>query len=109
NVPITEVRATGGGARSRFWREMQADLFGVEMVTINATEGPAFGAALLAGVGVGVFSSVEEASAKTTRRVETTRPDPARGEIYRRQYRLYRRLYPALAPLFRANAGATEG
>ncbi|MCL6614243.1 MAG: xylulokinase, partial [Firmicutes bacterium] len=90
DVPITEVRATGGGARSRLWRQIQADLFDVEMVTINATEGPAFGAALLAGVGTGVYPSVEEASAATTRRVETTRPDPGRGEIYWRQYQIYR-------------------
>lgn len=103
-VPIAEIRASGGGGRSRLWREIQADLFGAEMVTINAAEGPAFGAALLAGVGTGIYPGVEEACAAAIARVETTAPDPARGEIYRRQYEIYRRLYPALAPLFAGNA-----
>ncbi|MGE5549456.1 MAG: xylulokinase [Bacteroidota bacterium] len=103
-VPVAEIRATGGGARSKLWREMQADLYGAEMVTINASEGPAFGAALLAGVGAGVYASVEEASAKTVSRVESTKPDRERGERYRRQYGIYRKLYPVLAPLFAENA-----
>ena len=52
-VPITQVRASGGGARSAVWRQIQADVFGAELVLVNVTEGAAFGAALLAGVGAG--------------------------------------------------------
>lgn len=58
---VSEIRASGGGARSDLWRQILADVFKTRMTTTNATEGPAFGAALLAAVGVGHFSSVEEA------------------------------------------------
>ncbi|HEX3357937.1 MAG TPA: xylulokinase, partial [Tepidisphaeraceae bacterium] len=61
NLPISEVRASGGGARSDFWRHLQADIYNRPIVTTNAEEGPAYGVALLAGVGTGVWSSVEEA------------------------------------------------
>src|SRR3990172_7956979 len=58
NVPIVQIRATGGGGRSPLWRQMQADLYNAEGVTVSAEEGPAYGAALLAGVGTGLFASV---------------------------------------------------
>ena len=103
-VPVEEIRATGGGARSGFWRAILADLFDAEMVTINASEGPAFGAALLAGVGVGVYAGVEEAADKTVAKAEATPPNKERGALYRRRYQVYRNLYPALAPLFAENS-----
>jgi xylulokinase len=98
--PVTQVRASGGGGRSVLWRQIQADVFGTEMVTINATEGPAYGAALLAAVGAGVHSSVEEACHAAIRVVERTTPDAARSRLYEDYYSIYRALYPALKPSF---------
>src|SRR5581483_3898403 len=60
-IPIREIRASGGGARSDFWRQLQADIYNLPIVLTNATEGPAYGVALLAGVGTGIWSSVEQA------------------------------------------------
>ncbi len=101
-VPINEVRASGGGARSELWRQIQADVYGREVVTISATEGPAFGAALLAGVGVGTFPTVEEACRRAIRVVERTVPIPGNVEVYDRFYPIYRELYGALKPHFDA-------
>jgi xylulokinase len=95
-VPITQVRASGGGARSALWRQIQADVTGREHVTINVDEGPAFGVALLAGVGTGVWSSVPEACRATIRVVDRSGPVPAAQAIYDRLYPVYRALYPAL-------------
>ncbi len=98
--PVTQVRASGGGGRSALWRQIQADVFGTEMVTINATEGPAYGAALLAAVGAGVYDSVEEACHDAIRVVEQTTPDAERRRLYDEYYEIYRALYPALKPSF---------
>ena len=100
-VPIQQVRASGGGARSSLWRQIQADVFDTELVTVNVTEGAAYGAALLAGVGTGAFASVEEATDHTVRVTERTLPDPAAVRIYQELYPVYQSLYPALQPIFR--------
>ncbi len=100
-LEIKQVRASGGGARSPLWRQMQADINGVEMVTINVDEGPAFGAALLAGVGAGIYRSVEEAAQETIRVTNSTSPDPRNTALYDKYYRLYRSLYPLLKDKFR--------
>src|SRR5207244_5173812 len=73
-VPLQQVRASGGGARSTLWRQIQADVTGREHVTINVDEGPAYGVALLAGVGTGVWSSVEEACRGSIRVVDRGSP-----------------------------------
>jgi len=99
-IPITQVRASGGGGRSTLWRQIQADIFGAELVTINATEGPAYGAALLAAVGVGVYSSVEQACRSAIQVVERTTPIPGHVALYEDYYAIYRALYPALKPCF---------
>ncbi len=103
-VPIEQVRASGGGARSPLWRQIQADIFGTELVLINVTEGAAFGAALLAGVGAGVYRDVREAVDAAVRVVSSTTPDPAAAQAYEALYPLYRGLYPALKPTFDALA-----
>jgi len=103
-VPIEQVRASGGGARSPLWRQIQADIFGTELVLINVTEGAAFGAALLAGVGAGVYRDVREAVDAAVRVVSSTAPDPAAAQAYEGLYPLYRGLYPALKPTFDALA-----
>ena len=88
-----EVRVTGGGARSVFWLQMIADVLGVHCVTLDQDEGPAFGAALLAGVGVGVWPSVSKACEATVRIAGKVEP---RGEDYSAALRAYRDLYPQL-------------
>jgi xylulokinase len=93
---IEQVRVSGGGARSRFWRQILADTFNAELVTVNTTEGAAYGAALLAGVGAGVWKDVDEACAATIRETGSTRPDPGGAEFYDRLYPVYRDLYPAV-------------
>lgn len=100
DLDIEQVRASGGGARSELWRQILADVFGTELVTINVTEGAAYGAALLAGVGAEVYSSVEEACAATIRVVTTTEPKPEHMKIYNAYYPVYRSLYGALKPAF---------
>src|SRR5205809_5377167 len=99
-LQLEQLRATGGGAKSSIWRQMIADILGVELVTTNATEGPAFGAALLAGVASGIYSSVPQACEITVRVVDRTEPRPELERIYTREYEKYRALYPALKPIF---------
>lgn len=104
-TPITEVRASGGGARSAFWRQMQADVYGCPVVSINAQEGPAYGAALLAAVGTGEFRNVVEACSATIQVVGRTRPAKKSVEFYNRAYPVFRRLYTSLRGDFPFLAG----
>lgn len=103
-VPIEEIRASGGGARSAHWRQIQADVNGVPLVTINIDEGPAYGAALLATVAAGVYGSIEEACGATIRVVDTCAPDPDRSALYDQWFSVYQDAYKALAPGFRRTA-----
>lgn len=98
---ISQVRVTGGGARSPLWRQILADVFGVEIVTVNTAEGAAYGAALLAATGAGVFPSVEAACDATIQVTGSTRPG-AGCAAYEQLYPLYKALYPALTPTFHA-------
>ncbi len=101
NIPIKEVRASGGGARSPFWRQLQADIYNAPIVTTNASEGPAYGVALLAGVGTGVWKSVEEACKRAIRQVETQKPSKRTAPQYEPLYGTYRKLYPDLKERFK--------
>ncbi len=94
-VPVEDVRATGGGARSALWRELQADVYGTPVRRTVADEGPAYGAALLAGVASGTYADVDEASSVVELREEVTEPEPERIKTYEEQYEVYRSLYPA--------------
>jgi xylulokinase len=95
-LPLGEVRATGGGGKSAMWRQMQADIYGAEVATLAAEEGPAYGAALLAGVGAGLFADVGAAVERCVVVSGVTRPDPAAQERYERVYTIYRDLYAKL-------------
>ena len=97
-VASQQIRASGGGGRSPLWRQIQADVFQREMVTINATEGSAYGAALLAASGW--FGSVEEACRVCIRVTEQSNPDPARSRLYQEFYGIYRDLYLRLRETF---------
>src|SRR5262249_43926039 len=99
---ITQVRVSGGGARSALWRQIQADIYGQDVVTINAGEGPAFGAAILALVGTGAYGSVAEACEATIQVVETTKLNPATKALHDRGHAIYRQLYQDLKATFRA-------
>jgi xylulokinase len=101
-VPITQVRASGGGARSPLWRQIQADVFGSELVLVNITEGAAYGAALLAGVGGGLYQSVTEAVKATVKVTDRTAPVAEDVRRYEELYPVYRNLYPALRDSFHA-------
>ncbi len=99
---IDQVRISGGGAKSAHWRQIMADVLGAELVTVNTTEGAAFGAALLAGVGAGIYESVPAACEATIKITGRTVNDPARTSSYEPYYQQYRALYPALAAEFAA-------
>lgn len=103
-VAITQVRASGGGARSSVWRQMQADVNNAPLVLINVDEGPAYGAALLAMVGTGVYGSVEEACDATITVVDSCEPDAGRGRQYDAWFKEYQEIYRALAPGFKRAA-----
>lgn len=95
-----QVRVSGGGARSPIWRQILADVLGAELVTVNTTEGAAFGAALLAGVGVGLWKDVDSACARTIQVTGSTTPNDLTVQEYDRIYPAYTALYPALKANF---------
>jgi xylulokinase len=99
-IPISQIRASGGGARSEFWRQLQADIYRKPIVTINAAEGPAYGAALLAGVGIGVWNSVEQAASCCIKETRKLNPNKKLAEIYDRSYAVYSKLYGDLKERF---------
>lgn len=101
-ISVQQVRVSGGGARSPLWRQILADLLGAELVTVNTTEGAAYGAALLAGVGVGAWADVPSACQSVIRLTGSTRPQE---NVYETHYANYQRLYPALKDLFPALNG----
>jgi xylulokinase len=98
-VRIDALRAIGGGARSRLWLQLKADITGIPVTRPRVTEAAALGAALMAGWGAGLFDSPATAAARCLRLAETYEPDVARAAAYDRQHELYRELYPATAPL----------
>lgn len=100
-VEINEVRTSGGGGKSPLWRQMQADIFGANVATINSSEGPALGAALLAGVGTGIYPSVAEACDTAIKVKSTQEPVPELSKVYLKYYNIYGRLYNSLKQDFR--------
>jgi xylulokinase len=95
-IESRQVRATGGGARSRLWRQMQADIFALPVATMAAAPNPAVGAALLAGVATGVFADVAAASVSVAQVESVLEPDPERVARYDQLYRTFRGLDPAI-------------
>jgi xylulokinase len=93
---IDQVRVSGGGSKSQLWLQILANVFETELVTVNTSEGAAFGAALLAGVGVGNWKDVNSACDDTIRIINTISPEPGQFDIYRHYYSIYHDLYPAL-------------
>ncbi len=100
-IPIDEVMAIGGGAKSPLWRSIQADIYQVPLYQVRIDEGPAFGAALLAAVGQGVFANVEQACQKAVRVLDKVSPDQKKSARYNEIYQIYKDLYPALKPFYK--------
>ena len=96
NIPIHTVRLSGGGARSEFWRQLQADIYGKNVAVINASEGPAYGVAILAGVGTGMWRDVPQACKAVIRETEKRKPVKKTAVIYQKHHAQYQRLYAAL-------------
>jgi xylulokinase len=105
-VEVASVRASGGGAKSPFWRQVLADVFRKPVVTLASQEGSALGAALLAMVGTGEYASVPEACAAVIREAARVEPRAENAAVYARGHRIYQALYPALKPLFGQPASA---
>jgi len=100
-VRVRSVRLSGGGARSAFWRQLLADVFARPVAVLETQEGSAYGAALLALVGTGVYASAPEVCRAAVREVETVEPRAAESEFYARGHALYAALYPALRDIYR--------
>ena len=99
-IPITQVRASGGGARSILWRQLQADMYNAPVVTINVHEGAALGAAILAAVGAGHFNSVPEATKALIEIQTRCTPNKKSAAFYADHYKKYAALYPTLKPTY---------
>jgi len=100
-VPVTSIRVGGGGARSALWREIQAAVYGQPVTTLAAEEGAAYGAALLAGVGAGLWPSVDEACERVVQTAGVTACKPDVAKVMQGQYARYQRLYPPLRDIAR--------
>ena len=99
-LEIHQIRASGGGARSDLWRQILADVLDTELVVINVTEGAAYGAALLAGVGGQIYKDVTEACQQAIKVIQRTEPVRRNAALYGEFYPVYRALYNALKPSF---------
>lgn len=98
---IRQIRASGGGTKGALWRQILADVLESELVTVNTTEGAAYGAALLAGVGLGAWKSVISACQECVQITGTTQPNSENFAVYREAYAVYHDLYPALSPFYK--------
>ena len=103
-VNVQDMMACGGGGRSKVWRQMLADMYGCPVNTIHADEGPALGVAILAGVGAGVYNSVEEACDTIIRKNITQQPIMENHDVYMGYYDLYKKLYQDLKGDYKALA-----
>ena len=95
-IPVTSIRLGGGGARSPLWRQIQADVYGRDVEIVEAEEGAAYGAAILAGTGAGAWKSVEQACDAIVRVAKNIAPNQKDSATMQKAYRGYRQVYPAL-------------
>jgi xylulokinase len=96
DVPAETIRLGGGGARSKLWRQIQADIYGQPVETVEAEEGAAYGAAILAGVGSKVWPSVDAACDAVVRVAGNVSPNSVDSLVMEKAYAVYRRIYPAM-------------
>jgi xylulokinase len=102
NVPVRSIRLGGGGARSALWRQIQADVYGQEVEIVDAEEGAAYGAAILAGVGAKLWPSVDDACRSVVRVAKRIPANSAGMAVMNRSYAAYRKVYPATRSIFSA-------
>ncbi|MFW6409725.1 MAG: xylulokinase [Halanaerobiales bacterium] len=95
-VDIEQIRVIGGGAKSKVWQQILADILGYQISLLNVEEGPAFGAAIIAGVGTGVFDGFEEVEKEIIEVKKTISPQTNNVELYDKYYKLYQKLYLSL-------------
>lgn len=100
DVPVKEIRASGGGSKNPLWRQMQADVFGQKVTTLKVEQGPAYGVALLAAVGDGTYKNIEQACKATIEVASHTAPDRKAAKVYDSLFPIYRRLYGNLKDSF---------
>jgi xylulokinase len=105
-IKASQVRASGGGGRSPIWRQMQADMFRTDICTINSSEGPALGVAILAGVASGVYENVVSACERIISVRETQDADEESALVYDKYYRIFQSIYYSLKDDFKDLAGA---
>lgn len=101
-IEVSEIRASGGGGRSKLWKQIQADVFGKGVTTINSSEGPALGVALLAGVGTGVYKDVAQACDAAIKVNSVQQADIERHHKYSKLYSAYRQLYKSVKNDYKA-------
>lgn len=101
-ITVKEIRSFGGGSKSRLWNQIKADVCGLPIITSAFDEPGCMGAAILAGVGSGVYSDIEEACKKLVELKNPVYPD-AKGEIYEEYYQEYRKLNEMMDPMFEWN------
>ncbi len=99
-IAVSSVRASGGGAKSPFWRGLLANVLGKRTVTLETQEGSAYGAALLALAGTGGYGSVGEVCRMAIRETESVTPDAREAAFYAQAHGVYQALYPALKPIY---------
>ena len=105
NVPFSQMTATGGGGRSPFWRQMMADVLDCPITTVSNNEGAALGAAILAGVGAGVYESVPAACDLILRTNKPQLPDRSMKAAYDNIHAIYREVYGNLKETFKTLSG----
>lgn len=101
NVDMKEVRISGGGSKSKLWRQIIADVFNLNVSIINSKEGPAYGAAILAAVGCKLFNSVDEACKALIKTTDKIQPIRENVEKYDKLYKVYSSLYSCLKDKFK--------
>ncbi|MBR4581380.1 MAG: xylulokinase [Lachnospiraceae bacterium] len=99
-IPLSKTRICGGGAKSPLWRKIICNVMNMEVERITSEEGPGLGAAILAMVGCGEYASVQEAAEAVVQVLDVEKPDPELVRKYERQYRKFKRIYPACKPVF---------
>lgn len=104
-IDIDRMMACGGGGSSPLWRKMLSDMFGCDVTTVGSKEGPALGVALLAGVGAGAYSSVQQACEAVIKTDKLQKPDAQLTELYGRYHELYTQLYKSLQDNYKTLAG----
>ncbi len=99
-IKIDSSKICGGGAKSPLWKKIIANVMNLKLEIIESEEGPGYGAAILAAVGCGVYSSVEEATDKLVKVIDTVEPETDLVEKYEQRYQTFKKYYPALKGMF---------